>query len=33
MQVLAGNKIKEEDNSLKEYRKFYEAATKCKKKL
>ena len=33
MQVLAGTKIIEVDNSLKEDGKFYEAATKCKKKL
>jgi protein transport protein SEC61 subunit alpha len=31
MQVLAGTKIIEVDQSLKEDRKFYEAATKCKK--
>ena len=30
MQVLAGTKIIEVDQSLKEDRKFYEAATKCK---
>jgi len=29
MQVLAGTKIIEVDQSLKEDRKFYEAATKC----